>query len=290
LMKVGCRALAVPDAVQAVTLPVWVLYPTNESEVARSFGPYTMAVAMNAPVAGRDLPLVVISHGNNGSPLTHRDTAIALARAGFVVVLPEHLGNSRTDSTLAGTAAMLAHRPRHVTLSIDAVLADAAFRDHVRPTEVRVIGHSIGAYTALAVAGALPNAMTPDQPAFAVVPVPVTPDARVRALVLLAPACGWFMVPGALANVRVPILMYSGHQDHVTPLFHAELVLSGVAHPEQVKHIVVHGAGHHAFQTPFPPSMTRPDFPPSQDPQGFDRAAFHGQMNDEIVAYLLARD
>jgi predicted dienelactone hydrolase len=285
-MNVGYRGLAVRDAVQGVTLPVWVLYPTSLLEQARSFGPYTMAVATDAPVAGQDLPLVVISHGNNGSPLTHRDTAIALAQAGFVVAMPEHLGNSRSDSTLAGTAAILAHRPRHLSLTIDAVLSDAAFREHVQATQVRVIGHSIGAYTALAVAGGQPNAMTPDQPGYAVVPVSVTADARVSTLVLLAPACGWFTVPGALAAVQAPILMYSGAQDHVTPLFHADLVRGGVAHPERVQHVVVPGAGHHAFQTPFPPSMTRPDFPPSQDPPGFDRPTFHAQMNREIAAYL----
>ena len=285
-MTVGCRRVAVSDAVQGVTLPVWVLYPTTVSEQDQSFGPYTMTVATDAPVAGQDMPLVVISHGNNGSPLTHRDTAIALARAGFVVAMPEHLGNSRSDSSLAGTAAILAHRPRHLSLTIDAVRADAVFREHVQGTQVRVIGHSIGAYTALAVAGGLPNAMTPDQPSYAVTPVSVTPDARVSRLVLLAPACGWFTVPGALAPVQVPILMYSGAQDQVTPLFHADLVLSGVAHPERVKHIVVDGAGHHAFQTPFPPSMTRSDFPPSQDPPGFDRRTFHAQMNAEVVAYL----
>lgn len=289
-MSVGCRSLAVPDVVQGVTLPVWVLYPTDVAEQSRAFGPYTMPVATDAPVVGGDLPLVVISHGNNGSPLTHRDTALALARAGFVVALPEHLGNSRSDSTLAGTAAMLAHRPRHLTLTIDAVVSDAAFREHVRPTTVSIIGHSIGAYTALAVAGGQPNAMTPDQPSYAVVPVAVTADARVSRLVLLAPACGWFTTPGALGSIAVPILIYSGAQDHVTPLFHAELVRNGVTHPGKVQHVIVDGAGHHAFQTPFPPSMTRPDFPPSQDPPGFDRATYHAQMNAEIVAYLQSRD
>jgi hypothetical protein len=32
--------------------------------------------------------------------------------------------------------------------------------------------------------------------------------------------------------------------------------------------------------------MTSPTFPPSQDPEGFDRARFHEEMNSEIEAFL----
>jgi hypothetical protein len=32
--------------------------------------------------------------------------------------------------------------------------------------------------------------------------------------------------------------------------------------------------------------MVRPDFAPSQDPSGFDRAAFLRAMNAEVVAFL----
>ncbi len=54
----------------------------------------------------------------------------------------------------------------------------------------------------------------------------------------------------------------------------------------RIDHAVVPGAGHFAFLSPFPPAMTRPEFPPSQDPEGFDRAAYQPRLCAEIVAFL----
>ncbi len=285
---VGCRALIVRDAEQGVDLPVWALYPTHTPAVEHEFGPYPLDVAMDAPVAGRALPLVVISHGRNGSPWTHRGTAAHLARRGFVVVLPEHVGNSRGDASLTGTVAMLAHRPRHVRLAVDAVLADPIVGEKVDATRLSLIGHSIGAYTALAVAGGRPMTTPFDAPPGPSRPVPVDAVADVRALVLLAPVAGWYATPDSLAGVEVPILLYTGAEDTMTPGFHAEFIVRGVRPAGRVRQVVVPNAGHHAFQTPFPAAMVRPEFPPSQDPPGFDRAAFHERMNGEIEAFLRA--
>jgi dienelactone hydrolase len=81
-------------------------------------------VALDAPPADGVWPLVVISHGNSGTPWAYRQLAKHLVLAGFVVALPAHTGNTRLDNSLAGTAANLANRPRHLTLAIDAVLAE----------------------------------------------------------------------------------------------------------------------------------------------------------------------
>ena len=58
-----------------------------------AFGPYSLAVARDAAVAGEHLPLVAISHGTGGTPWTHRDLASALAGAGFGVLLVAHAGD-----------------------------------------------------------------------------------------------------------------------------------------------------------------------------------------------------
>ncbi|WP_309896459.1 chloride channel protein [Archangium sp.] len=51
---------------------------------------------------------------------------------------------------------------------------------------------------------------------------------------------------------------------------------------------VVPNAGHFSFQSPFPPAMTRPEFPPSQAPAGFDRVAFQPVLHAEILTFLRA--
>lgn len=149
---VGCRLWTLPDPGQDDDLKAVLLYPAENAERLEPFGPYSLAVARDAPVVGDHIPLIVISHGNAASPWTLRDAGAALARAGFVVCLLEHTGNSRSNNTLERTEANLINRPRHVSLAIEAVFADAEFGPRIVP-DVGILGLSIGAYTALAAAG-----------------------------------------------------------------------------------------------------------------------------------------
>lgn len=276
----------VPDAVQGVQLPVSVLYPTNALETLQRFGPYEVQAARDADVVGNRLPVVLVSHGNAGSPWTHRETARHLASAGMLVVLVEHLGNSRSDASMTGSVALLEHRPRHLHLALRHVLAHDAFADVIDVTRLAIVGHSIGAYTALAVAGGRPSTTHFDVPLGPARAIAVVPDPRVRALVLLAPAAGWYQEPGALSEVQASILIFTGDADRITPQFHADIIARGLPLNARVRQERVPNAGHHAFQTPFPDSLVSPDFPPSQDPPGFDRTAYHAQMNAQILAFL----
>jgi predicted dienelactone hydrolase len=152
-------------------------------------------------------------------------------------------------------------------------------RGLIAAPRIAVIGHSLGGYTALALAGAKGYSRQG-------VPVSVQPDARIGALVLLAPATFWFTAPEALRAVTLPILILQGEHDHITPALHGELVATGVAHPGQVTLRTVSGAGHFSFISPFPPAMRRPDFAPANDPVGFDREAFHASYPHEVLAFL----
>lgn len=287
-LQVGCRALTVVDDVQGARVPVHVLYPTTAATRTETFGPYPLEIALDAPIAGERLPLVAISHGTGGSPWVYRGLAMHLAHAGFVVAMIEHPGNSRTDNSLADTPANLANRPRHVQRALDAAYADAVLGPRLVPDDAAVIGHSLGGYTALAVAGgrplALPN-MTADGVAQ---PVAVERDPRVHALVLLAPALPWFMAPGALADVRAPLLVRTAELDEHAPPAFIERILGGLPADAQIDDQVVPGAGHFAFMSPFPPALAHPGFPPAQDPPGFDRAAYQPQLYAEVVAFLRA--
>jgi predicted dienelactone hydrolase len=77
--------------------------------------------------------------------------------------------------------------------------------------------------------------------------------------------------------------MLTAEHDEHTPPWHGEIVVTGVA---DVEHRVVPGAGHYSFLTPFPEGVASPAFPPSQDPEGFDRPAFHTALNAEVLTFL----
>lgn len=289
--RCGCRLANVNDPVQGAVVPVAFLYPAEGEEKLEQFGPYSLEVALEAPPAEGRYPLVVISHGHSGTPWAYRQLAKHLALAGFVVALPAHTGNTRLDNTLAGTAANLANRPRHITLTIDASLADAVLGPHIARSDdgasIAVIGHSIGGYTALAAAGAIAWSGPYERKDSHALPeqVPVTPDPRIRALVLLNPATFWF-IAGSLRPVNLPILMRTGEKDEVTLIEHANKIIEGVANPALVEHQDIPGAGHFAFMSKFPPEMTRPNFKPSQDPAGFDREAIQPEFFADVTAFL----
>jgi predicted dienelactone hydrolase len=296
-IHVGYRALAAQDTVQGARVPVHVLYPTHATPAPQAFGPYAFDAARDAPLDGAQLarlPLVVVSHGTGGTPWAYRWLALPLARAGFVVALVEHPGNSRADNSLADTPANLANRPRHLRLAIDTVLADRELAAHVAGSEVgaaraTAVGHSIGGYTALAAAGGRPLALPNQTPDGVAHPVDVERDPRITSVVLLAPALPWLMAPGALADVAVPVLARAAERDEIAQPAFIERVLDGLPSTARLDYAVVPNAGHFAFWGPVPAALAGPHFPPGLDPPGFDRTAYQAQLTDELVAFLRAR-
>lgn len=282
----GCRAVELFDEEMGMAFPMLVLYPSTSPEKEEPLGPYTLRVAMDGQWAQGAFPLVVISHGSGGSHLVYRELAAHLARHGFVVAMPEHPKNNRNNNELARTAENLRNRPRHLRIAMDEMFGNEFFGPQLQLEMVAIVGHSLGGYTALAMAGGRPTALPQETRNLRAQKVDVTPDGRVKALVLLAPATVWFSAPEALREVRVPILMITGGRDTHAPAFHGQIVKLGVASSEAVEHKAVPEAGHFAFLTPFPPEMVKPNFLPSQDPPGFDRTAFQEELKGDVLAFL----
>lgn len=282
----GCRTVEVLDKQSEDAIPLLVLYPSQSPQRIEKLGPYTLSVAMNAQIAAGTFPLIVISHGTGGSHLAYRNLAHHLARNGFVAVMLEHPRNNRNNNELAGTATILTNRPRHIRAVTDWAFSNDAFGQSLKPNVTAIVGHSLGGHTALAAAGGLPTAFPHETPDRQSQQIDVIPDERVKALVLFAPAAAWFMAPGALSRVRIPILMFTAEKDPHTPAWHAEVVKKGVPDQALVEHRTVPNAGHFSFLSPFPEAMTNPAFPPSQDPEGFDRGQFHVEMNAQVLAFL----
>lgn len=275
----GLLTLTVSDPALALEYPAVVCYPTDAASSGTMLGPYHFDAGRDAPVAPGRHALAVLSHGGGGSHLLYRSIVTHLAAHGWIVVCPEHPGDNRNDRSLVNTDAAAARRARHASLALDAVMGDARLGPHVDAARVAAIGHSMGGLTALTLLGGQPWSKER-------VPLDVQHDARVRAAVLLAPATDWFMAPDALAHVHAPLLVYVAEHDPVTPpaLVRAVLAQLPAATPCEIREVT--GGGHFAFLTPFPEAMRRPDFPPSQDPPGFDRAALHESLPAEISLWL----
>lgn len=178
-------------------------YPFPGLEVPSATG------VADVPVARGPFPLVVYSHGNGGLRYVSAFLTEHLASHGFIVVAPDHTGNTAIDD-FAGTsedrAQVALDRPQDVSDVISAALAgDAGFEDttpETDPQSIGVIGHSFGGYTALAVAGGMGG-----EPA----------DQRVDAIVGLAAATSG-LDDETLTSIDVPTLLMWATDDRTVAL------------------------------------------------------------------------
>ncbi len=103
-------------------------------------------------------PLVVFSHGTCGLPTEASYLTTALAREGFVVAAPAHVGNTANDvpACLGGPAFIdsAVNREPDVVFVIDSMLAEAGragspFQHRLQPKRIGVTGLSFGGFTTL---------------------------------------------------------------------------------------------------------------------------------------------
>jgi predicted dienelactone hydrolase len=138
-----------------IEIAIW--YPSNVPEATLTRGPFTMSVSNNSEPIQKKYPLVMLSHGTGGLSLTHHEIAAATARAGFILVALTHPGDNYRDRSMVGKLDYLTERPRQVSRTLDAFLADAKWALLVDGNRIAFIGHSAGGFTGLALLGATPS-------------------------------------------------------------------------------------------------------------------------------------
>lgn len=301
---VGFQVIRVDSSNGPVAVALW--YPTSATPRPTTFmGGTLLSVAKDAPVLGSQLPVVLISHGNNGSALSHVDLAMDLASAGYVVAAPTHAGDNYADQSRQNSPALFSQRAEQMRATLDHVLKNWPGAAHVDATRVGAYGLSAGGFTVLTLVGGVPNmAAIPEHckraPEFicnALAHVhspllrtasgagPFITDGRIRAAVVAAPGLGFTFANGGLANIRVPVQVWHAEHDDTVPFAtNTKVVLDGLgdrAEPHQLP-----GATHLSFLAPCgllkPPAFC-------SDPEGFDREAAHAAMNAEIIKFFSYR-
>lgn len=197
---------------------VAVWYPAAGTEqpfaYARGNSGLMGSVARDAPPAACPrVPLVLFSHGLGGCALQSTFITEELARHGYVVAAPDHqdaatcgidgealrMQNLRTEQPLLEPARWTEQsevvRLHDLRATIKRVAADAALARIADTTRVGAVGHSMGGYAALGMAGAWPTWRTRE----------------VKAVVALSPYVTPFIAHGTLAKLAVPV-MYQGAQ------------------------------------------------------------------------------
>ena len=217
--EIGRRTISITDPARGgreLTTDIW--YPTDAIEgepSTYSFVPgieYDSEVALDAPPVSADgpFPLVVYSHGSGGIRYVSGFFTELLASHGFVVVAPDHAGNTTLDRFLDSSAPreeIILNRPLDVSAVLTAVLdgsVDAEVASAVDPERIGVTGHSFGAYTALAIGGGVEA-------------LDLEADDRFDAIVAFAPAVD-ALTDEDMSAIDVPTMVVSGTLDETTPI------------------------------------------------------------------------
>lgn len=152
---VGFHTSTLPDPQRPLEMAVW--YPSTSTATAQVIDNNPVFVSTSAvrdapPTAGEH-PLVVLSHGYRGNWSNQMWLANALADQGYIVAAVNHPGSTTHDRS-PQAAAQLWQRPVDLRRAIEAVVAQPGKFGAVAPQRIAVIGHSLGGWTALEIAGA----------------------------------------------------------------------------------------------------------------------------------------
>jgi predicted dienelactone hydrolase len=307
--EVGFSELRIANGDQKPLL-VGIWYPTAALGEVHPLGAYVQTVAPDAPVAGEHLPLIVMSHGNGGTYQNNYDTALALAKAGFVAIAVSHTGDTPGDQS---RALFVSDRVQHIHRLVDYMLTEWPDRARIDASRVGMFGFSSGAFTALISIGGVPDGRLqeahhqahPDyydaqlfkrasdeakaemlaqlhstSPASIWVHEP-----RIKAAVVAAPAVGYAFGREGLKDITVPIQLWRAAEDHILPHpDYAEAVR--IALPTPPEYHVVENADHFDFLAPCTDILRQVAPVICVSRPGFDRAAFHQTFNVEVVRFF----
>lgn len=296
----GYQQIYVDAGEMSNAIPVSVWYPSEEKSQPTQFGPFEMDIANRAMSAKGLYPLVLISHGTGGTHLGHRDTALYLAKRGYIVAALLHPKDNYQDNSNAGTQQNWVDRPGHLKKVIDYMLQKSDFNGVIDKREVVVVGHSMGGYTALALAGGRINPkFCQDLEKSPVACKGKTTkmngdktldefyDARVTALVLLAPV-GFLFDFSSLGEIKLPTYLLYAEKDAILSFDkNAKPIIDAMVSQGKFSSAAISGAGHFSFITPFPKSLADSVGEAAKDPNGFDRAEMHTQFNPKIYEFLV---
>lgn len=321
---IGFQEIEIADDAGAEPLAVSLWYPTTDAGEGVLVGDNPVFVGLEvlpeATPAGAEMPLAILSHGFGGHRGNLAWLAGPLVEAGQVVAALDHPGTTTRDMR-AGEPLALAGRAGQIGRLIDALEGEAVVglgADVIDPERLAVIGHSLGAWTALQLAGArfsLERALddcgrrpdlaacevlawsgAADDPTAAADLGSARLDDRVGAVVALDIGLARGFEPASLAAIEAPVLVIAaGAPNPRIPAAHESGHLAAQLPAAATTVIELADAGHFSFMPVCKPgavALLEAEEPGDEivcmDAGGRHREALHAVVARTIVDFLEA--
>ncbi|MDA0120294.1 alpha/beta hydrolase family protein [Vibrio sp. T11.5] len=153
---VGFTQITLTDDPQR-PLDTVIWYPTNEMSHSTLIGDNPAFVGTHvikgAQILSNTFPVVLLSHGYRGNWRNQNWLATELAKRGYIVAAADHPGTTSFDHSPL-QAAKWWERPRDVSRVLDHLLTTTRWKAHVNADDITAIGHSLGGWTVMQLAGA----------------------------------------------------------------------------------------------------------------------------------------
>jgi predicted dienelactone hydrolase len=200
-------------------------------------------------------PLLIFSHGFGGCAKQSVFLTQYLADQGYIVIAPDHedancdrFAQGGLRSTLQAMRPGKSMRPEKpfrtpevwtdkteadrrddILFALSSMLDDRQYKNYVDTDKIGLIGHSLGGYTALGLAGAWPS----------------WKDKRFKAVLALSPYADPYMLGHTLGKIDVPVMYQGGTKDvEITP----NVRKRGYPQTHAPKYFIEYeGAGHFAW-------------------------------------------
>jgi len=316
------RSSWIGDNARPLATTIW--YPTSEDakeelwEVAVFKAGWS---AFKSPLLRSDnkYPLIILSHGTGGSAMQLSWLAEQLVVAGNIVVAVNHHGNTAFEEKLAPQGFVLWwERSRDISVVIDKMLSESRFADHIDADRIGAAGFSLGGYTVLSVVGGITSLdkkskfcnQHPDEPVCQLPPEAGVDlndiedllandkdaiesvsragqsyfDARVKAVMSIAPVHVSSFTVASLERIEVPVRLVVGSADkQATPKYNANVAAHNIKQSELTQ---LDDVSHYTFLSPCNAKGLQFVKNLCVDQNGVDRVSIHDQVGLYAVRFF----
>ena len=182
----------------------------------------------------RGYPILMFSHGANGSSSQYTNTFSNLASKGYIVISVDHTGNSAgtNSNSSAGSPSARNTDLRYILDCVEqaSITAESFLFGMADAHNTAVMGHSMGGGASLMMGGSTGSAAT-------------AADPRVKAIIPVAP---WTSILGGnnISHVTIPILMIGGTMDDTAAFSGQKSKYDSISNNTDAYFLVYQGGNH----------------------------------------------